>query len=318
MTWSTTTASGTSASTSATTRSSTRRGPVSRSPSGPSRARSPTAVPADAVGSPSWDPDQYQRFADERARPFHDLIGRVHTPGPTTVVDLGCGPGPDDGAPVRPVAGRRRARHRLVGRHDRGRRHARSWRSVAVRGGFDLGLGPAARRRHRLQRRPAVGARPPRPAARLGRRRCGRVARSRSRCRAAPACAPVTSSRRWRPARGGGRCSATAANATGPRSAGSPVRPVAEYVDVLATAGLRVDAWETTYYHLLPGPDPVLEWFAGTGLRPYLDALRSDPAAWPTSGPRWVSASARSTRRTPTARCCPSPESSWSRTAHRV
>lgn len=67
--------------------------------------------------------------------------------------------------------------------------------------------------------------------------------------------------------------------ATGPRSAGSPVRPVAEYVDVLATAGLRVDAWETTYQHVLPGADPVLEWFSGTGLRPYLDALRDDPAA---------------------------------------
>ena len=46
------------------------------------------------VNSPSWDPEQYQRFADERARPFLDLIGRVHTPAPAAVVDLGCGPGP--------------------------------------------------------------------------------------------------------------------------------------------------------------------------------------------------------------------------------
>jgi trans-aconitate 2-methyltransferase len=70
-----------------------------------------------------------------------------------------------------------------------------------------------------------------------------------------------------------------AAAGAGPRSAASPVRPVAEYVDVLAGLGLAVDAWETTYQHVLPGADPVLEWFSGTGLRPYLDALGSDPPA---------------------------------------
>jgi trans-aconitate 2-methyltransferase len=41
------------------------------------------------VNSPSWDPAQYQRFTDERARPFLDLLGRVHTPNPATEVDLG-------------------------------------------------------------------------------------------------------------------------------------------------------------------------------------------------------------------------------------
>ena len=46
---------------------------------------------------------------------------------------------------------------------------------------------------------------------------------------------------------------------------------------MLAGAGLQVDAWHTTYLHVLPGPDPVLEWFSGTGLRPYTDAL-ADPA----------------------------------------
>jgi trans-aconitate 2-methyltransferase len=83
----------------------------------------------------------------------------------------------------------------------------------------------------------------------------------------------IATSARW-----AGRLGDAAAGA-GPRSAASPVRPIAEYVDVLATLGLRVDAWETTYLHVLPGADPVLEWFSGTGLRPYLDALRDDPPA---------------------------------------
>ena len=51
------------------------------------------------------------------------------------------------------------------------------------------------------------------------------------------------------------------------------MRPGPEYVDLLADHGYRVDAWETTYFHVLPGPDPVLEWYSGTGLRPFLAAL---------------------------------------------
>jgi trans-aconitate 2-methyltransferase len=40
-----------------------------------------------------------------------------------------------------------------------------------------------------------------------------------------------------------------------------------------------VDAWETTYVHLLQGEDPVLDWVKGTGLRPVLTALADDPKA---------------------------------------
>jgi trans-aconitate 2-methyltransferase len=75
------------------------------------------------------------------------------------------------------------------------------------------------------------------------------------------------------------RLLADAAGAAGPRSAGHTVRPIGRYVDRLARLGLAVDAWETTYQHILTGTDPVLDWFSGTGLRPYLDALRDDQAA---------------------------------------
>jgi trans-aconitate 2-methyltransferase len=52
----------------------------------------------------------------------------------------------------------------------------------------------------------------------------------------------------------------------------------ADYADLLARAGLEVDAWETTYVHVLQGEDPVLEWYKGTGLRPVLTALDADQA----------------------------------------
>jgi len=43
----------------------------------------------------AWEPDTYNRFAAERARPFWDLVDLVETDRPIRrAVDLGCGPGP--------------------------------------------------------------------------------------------------------------------------------------------------------------------------------------------------------------------------------
>ncbi|MBE7189883.1 methyltransferase domain-containing protein, partial [Jatrophihabitans endophyticus] len=40
-----------------------------------------------------WDPTQYTRYADERGRPFVDLVAQIGAEAPRRVVDLGCGPG---------------------------------------------------------------------------------------------------------------------------------------------------------------------------------------------------------------------------------
>src|SRR5690348_13232698 len=40
-----------------------------------------------------WDPAEYQRFGDERSRPFFDLVARISATAPRRVVDLGCGSG---------------------------------------------------------------------------------------------------------------------------------------------------------------------------------------------------------------------------------
>ncbi|MGD0062329.1 MAG: trans-aconitate 2-methyltransferase [Streptosporangiaceae bacterium] len=53
----------------------------------------------------------------------------------------------------------------------------------------------------------------------------------------------------------------------------------ADYAALLAATGREVDAWETTYVHILPGSDPVLEWYKGTGLRPVLAVLDADLTA---------------------------------------
>ena len=41
----------------------------------------------------AWNPDQYHRFATQRAQPFHDLLSLVRPVAGGTVVDFGCGTG---------------------------------------------------------------------------------------------------------------------------------------------------------------------------------------------------------------------------------
>jgi trans-aconitate 2-methyltransferase len=43
--------------------------------------------------SEQWSPEQYRKFAAERAQPFHDLLGLVRDRPIRDAVDLGCGPG---------------------------------------------------------------------------------------------------------------------------------------------------------------------------------------------------------------------------------
>jgi trans-aconitate 2-methyltransferase len=68
--------------------------------------------------------------------------------------------------------------------------------------------------------------------------------------------------------------------AADPRFAGHTAdveRPAADgpetYLADLSGLDCTVDAWETTYLHVLPGPDPVFAWISGTGARPVLQAL---------------------------------------------
>jgi trans-aconitate 2-methyltransferase len=50
----------------------------------------------------------------------------------------------------------------------------------------------------------------------------------------------------------------------------------ATYLRALQALGCEVDAWETTYLHVLEGEDPVFTWVSGTGARPTLQALPAD------------------------------------------
>ena len=224
-----------------------------------------------------WDPAQYLGFADERSRPFFDLTGRIAAASPRSVVDLGCGPGQltaslADRWPDADVLGIDSSAE-MIGAADRLASAATTrpgtlrfrvadvcdWRATAP---VDVIVSNAV-----LQWVPSHLELLPQWAAWLA--DGGWLAFQLPGNYDQPSHAilrELASSDRWR--------SELAAVELNRQSADPAV-----YLDLLARQGLAVDAWETTYLHVLTGSDPVTEWYKGTGLRPVLAALEPAQAA---------------------------------------
>ena len=58
-----------------------------------------------------------------------------------------------------------------------------------------------------------------------------------------------------------------------------PLLTTEQYYDLLCHAGCQVDIWRTTYYHVMPSPQAIVDWLRSTGLRPYLAALNEQQQA---------------------------------------
>jgi trans-aconitate 2-methyltransferase len=210
-----------------------------------------------------WDPAQYGRYAGERARPFFDLTARIEADAPETVVDLGCGSGD-----LTETLARRWPEALVRGIDSSPEMIARAQADGAVAfsvgdaesfdaTGVDVLVSNAM-----LQWVPSHRELLVRWAGQLG--RGSWLAFQVPANFDAPSHAlmrEVAESDAWRDRLGGLlRDHLTTA-------------PPAQYIELLAAAGMEVEAWRTEYQHILQGPDPVLEWVRGTGLRPVLQAL---------------------------------------------
>jgi trans-aconitate 2-methyltransferase len=219
-----------------------------------------------------WDPVQYLRFGDERSRPFFDLTARIGAAGPALVADLGCGPGQLTAAladrwPQAQVRGVDSDPEMIAaagplsvpGRLSFALGDLREWQPERpvdvivsnavlqwVPGHLDLltrwitALAPGGWLAFQVPANFDQAVH-----VRLG---------------------ELAASERWRSA---------LADVALNRQGGDLRR----YADRLLQAGCRVDAWESTYLHVLPGEDPVLEWARGTALRPVLAVLDPPEAA---------------------------------------
>src|ERR1700722_10013236 len=220
-----------------------------------------------------WDAAQYLRFGGERARPFFDLIAQVGATSPGYVADLGCGPGN-----VTAALAQRWPGATVVGVDNSPEMIATAQASVppsAPHLSFVLG--------------DVQGWQPERP---LDVLTCNAVLQwvpdhDELLLRWADLLAPggwlafqlpgnfdqathlilkeLVQSPRWHGQLGDIRLN---------RQAGDPEH----YVALLARAGYTVDAWATSYLHILHGDNPVLDWTRGTALRPMLAALDEEQA----------------------------------------
>ena len=220
---------------------------------------------------PAWDPQRYLTYADERGRPFLDLVGRVDAPDPRVVVDLGCGPGNLTSLlsarwPGAVVTGVDASEDMIAAASDRTRAgrlafhraDLRDWLSTANPGEVDVLVTNATLQwvPGHLELMPAL-VRAVAPGGWLAFQVPGNFDEPSHTLRAELAAEPPY-----------------AAHTTGiadPRS-----HDAATYLRALQGLGCTVDAWETTYLHVLHGPDPVFTWVSGTGARPTLQALPDD------------------------------------------
>ncbi len=46
-----------------------------------------------------------------------------------------------------------------------------------------------------------------------------------------------------------------------------------EYYDLFTSMNCGFEMWQTSYYHIMNGISEIIEWYKGSGLRPYLDKL---------------------------------------------
>lgn len=218
-----------------------------------------------------WDPQQYARYNSERNRPFFDLVGAIAAESPATVVDLGCGPGE-----LTATLATRWPAARITGVDSSPEMIGRTASYVSDSVSFELGdaaefsaIGVDVLVSNALlQWVPGHQALLDRWAGELN--DGGWLAFQVPDNFSSPShvlMRELAESERWRDQLGGllRHADATA--------------PAEDYLALLADSGLRVDAWQTTYLHVLAGDDPVLEWVRGTGLRPVLGALSAQDAA---------------------------------------
>ncbi len=217
----------------------------------------------------SWSAAQYVSFERERTRPVRDLLSAVPTAGVHRAVDLGCGPGNStevlaERYPTADVSGLdssadmiAAARTRLPSlRFDLG--GLQDWDPDAP---CDVILANAV-----LQWVPDHETLMPKLAAQL--------TEGGSLAVQMPDNLEEPAHRLMREVAATGPFATKLAKASGART---PRRGAEWYYRLLRPHVSRVDVWLTIYHHVLAGgSDAVVEWFKGSGLRPFLQPL--DPS----------------------------------------
>jgi trans-aconitate 2-methyltransferase len=211
-----------------------------------------------------WDARQYLQFENERTRPAVDLLAQVGGSA-RRAVDLGCGPGNSTELlvarfPKAEVAGFDSSDDMLAKARARlpnvvfEKADVTSWRGAAP---TDVILANAVMQwipNHIAVLARLVGELAP----------GGRLAVQMPDNLDEPTHALMRETAALKP------FSARLSRAAAQREA---IGAFEDYYAALAPHCARLDFWRTTYAHVLAGPQAIVEWVKGTGLRPFLDPL---------------------------------------------
>lgn len=219
-------------------------------------------------GTHTWDPERYLVYADERGRPFVELLARIDARDPRLVTDLGCGPGNlttllSDRWPGAAIIGIDSSEAMIErARSDHGDRASfelgdvRTWRAEQP---VDVLISNATLQwvPGHVELLPGLVAQV-RPGGWFAFQVPGNLSEPTHTIREELAAQEPYA--------------ALTAGVDAPAAFDA-----ATYWQVLTDLGCEVDAWSTTYLHELHGEDPVFDWISGTGARPALQALEAEP-----------------------------------------
>ena len=242
------------------------------------------AVQSIGTRTMTWSAEQYVIFEDERTRPVRDLLSALPDIQARSVIDLGCGPGNStellaarfgdaavsgiDSSPDMIAAARKRlrqARFTLMA--------IEAWDDP---GPFDVILANAV-----LQWLPDH--------ARLLPALVSRLAPGGGLAVQMPDNLDAPTHRLMREIAADGPWADVLAPASAARTS---IGDASWYYGVLHPLCSRVDVWRTTYHHpIRDGAAGIVEWFKGSGLRPFLEPL--DPASRAAYLERYTAAVAR-------------------------
>lgn len=219
------------------------------------------------MNNPTWDAGLYLRHGQQRTQAAIDLAARIHLAAPRRVIDLGCGPGNSTAVlrarwPEAEVTGMDQSEEMLAAARrefPEGRWVQADITAWTAAEPYDLVYSNAALQwihghsyliPHLLEQVAPGGALAVQIPAHF---QSALHLRMRQ----------VALEERWRDRMGGAINSLVD-------------EPPGFYYDLLSPRSSRVEMWETEYIQVMDSISAILEFIRGTGLRPYLQALRDD------------------------------------------
>lgn len=212
---------------------------------------------------PTWNPSQYLKFADQRTRPARDLVQAVLVSDPRTIADLGCGPGNStavcrDRWPEAAIVGIDHSKAMIEKARDAypeaqwQTADIAAWSQDTAGQSYEVLFSNAAL--HWVDDHQAL------------------FPRLLKRLASGGALAVQMPSYDMPP----NRLMREVAADLGVQANDWRSHPLDTYYEILRPRTAKLDLWTTEYVQVMDSVAAIVDWYRGSGLRPYLDAIDDD------------------------------------------